>query len=110
MDETMQNKYDFEKMDAIIKKLGNDELLGQATEECCELGQALQKVWRALKGTTPVSIETAISNLNEEAADVLLLIDCLRKAGLLNIDTVEDTIEYKINRWFERVTKKLEGE
>ena len=49
---------------AIQTLLGPDELLGQATEECCELGQALQKLRRALKGTTPVTTDRKSTRLN----------------------------------------------
>lgn len=46
-------------MEEISLVLGREELLGQLSEECCELGQAAQKVRRAMKGTTPVRLEEA---------------------------------------------------
>lgn len=91
-----------EQLRAICGKLGRDELLGQATEESCELGQACQKVRRARKGTTPVKLPEATGKLDEEAGDVLLLIDCLVESGVVNLDAAVESARRKIARWYGR--------
>lgn len=87
---------------AIQKLLGPDELLGQATEECCELGQALQKLRRALKGTTPVTTGQAMAKMDEEAGDVMLLLDCLEDEGLVDLDAARESARQKLRRWYGR--------
>ena len=97
---------------AIQTLLGPDELLGQATEECCELGQAteeccelgqaLQKLRRALKGTTPVTTGQAMAKMNEEAGDVMLLLDCLEDEGLVDLDAARESARQKLQRWYGR--------
>lgn len=77
--------------------------LGQLTEECGELIQATQKVRRALKGTTPVSLDDALVHLAEECADVALCIDTLATVKLVNEVGVQNIGRYKTGRWYGRV-------
>lgn len=91
------------KLSEVRNILGVEEILGQLTEECAELIQAAQKVRRALKGTTPVSVDDAVVNLVEECADVFLALDCLDEFGLLNMTGVQFVGRYKTDRWHKRI-------
>lgn len=90
------------KLTETCNKLGVDELLGQLTEECGELVQAAQKVRRARKGTTPVSLDDALVKLIEECADVLLCIDALTRMGLVDQTGLQFIGRYKNDRWYSR--------
>lgn len=87
----------------IIMKIGMEEIFSQLSEECCELAQAAQKVRRVLHGTTPVSMGDAVSALEEEAGDVLLLLDFAVRAGVLDMDAAAASAKTKNVRWFHRV-------
>ena len=89
-------------MEEISLALGCEELLGQLTEECCELGQAAQKVRRAMKGTTPVRLEAAREKLTEEVGDVLLLLDFMEKNSLLTLEEARNIAGSKLVRWYGR--------
>lgn len=93
------------KLREIANKLGAEELIGQLTEECGELVQAAQKVRRAIKGTTPVSMDDAMVKLIEECADVLLCIDALTKTGIIDPIGVQFVGRYKNDRWHRREIK-----
>ena len=81
--------------------LGQEEILAQLAEECGELTQAALKMRRVLTGKnmTPVSWEKASADLNEEMADVILLI------AMVGIDEekVAETINRKVKRWYGRL-------
>lgn len=89
-------------MEEISLALGCEELLGQLSEECCELGQAAQKLRRALKGTTPVTTGQAMAKMNEEAGDVLLLLDFMEKNSLLTLEEARNIAGSKLVRWYGR--------
>lgn len=90
----------------VIFAAGIEEVLNQLTEECGELVQAAQKARRAMVGLTPVSREQALEMLQEEAADVLLLIDYLDTAGMIDRERIMDTMHEKNKRWYARVVGK----
>lgn len=90
----------------IILALGQEEILSQCAEECCELGQAAEKMRRVLRGTTPVSMEEAAAKLAEESGDVLLLLDYLVRAGLLDLEAAIASARRKNTRWYGRVIGK----
>lgn len=126
------------KLSEICETLGVDELLGQLTEECGELIdaatnvmrktarnrlalmelvkkcgkliQAAQKARRALKGTTPVSLDEAIIHLTEECADVALCIDTLCTVRLVDENGIQFIGRYKNGRWNGRVCKTERSE
>lgn len=89
----------------IREKLGTEELLAQLAEEATELAHAALKLRRVFGGTnpTPTTYEEAIDNLEEEIADVKLLLHVLdlnnvhRKARYTNI------MQIKIRRWAKRL-------
>lgn len=87
----------------IIMKIGMEEIFSQLSEECCELAQAAQKVRRVLHGTTPVSMDDAEAMLEEEAGDVMLMLDYVTRAGLLDMDAAAASAKTKNVRWFHRV-------
>lgn len=87
----------------IAGKLTADEILCQCAEECTELAQAALKLRRAMAGTTPVTPYQAIACVNEEAADVLNLLDALRAIGAMDPDCVDSIRAYKARRWHARV-------
>lgn len=65
------------RMVEIAEKYGEEYLLRQLTEECCELGKAAMKMVRSRHGETPVRETEARENLIEEIADVLVMIDAV---------------------------------
>lgn len=90
------------KKKAIMYELGREEILSQLTEECCELGQAAQKVRRSIKGTTPVTFADASAKLEEETADVLTCLEMLIDWGMIGLEHVAKIQSKKVNRWFTR--------
>lgn len=87
----------------ICDALGIDELLGKFCEECAEAIQAAQKLRRALRGTTPVSVDEAIQHLTEECGDVALCIDTLVQVKLVDENGIQFIGKYKNVRWHRRV-------
>ena len=81
--------------------LGQEEILAQLAEECGELTQAALKMRRVLNGKnmTPVSMEQASADLNEEMADVILLF------GMVGFDEekIAEVINRKVKRWYGRL-------
>lgn len=97
---------DQQKLVDICDTLGREELLGQLTEECGELIQATQKFRRALKGTTPVSLDEAQVHLTEEIADVALCMDTMIELGLVDRTGVQFIGRYKADRWHGRIVER----
>jgi len=85
------------------------ECLAQLAEEACELSQAALKLRRAM-GTgnpTPISVEDAIANLEEEIADVQLCTAVLVYADTrINADNIERVMNEKTTRWLERLKER----
>ena len=90
----------------IVCALGRVELLHQCAEECSELAIACSKVRRSLAGTTPMTLEQALSCLTEEAGDVMLLLDCLERKGLLDLEAAMGSARQKTIRWYGRTVGK----
>lgn len=89
----------------IVAALPRDELLGQISEECSELTQAAQKLRRAWAGTTDKPESPALLDLAEESADVIVCIQTLEAAGLVEWDCIERIAAYKSRRWLRRIEK-----
>lgn len=91
-------------MDDIRRHLGEPEILAQLMEECAELGQAASKLRRGLDGrnVTPVSIVEAEEKMQEEMADVLVL---MMMAGM-DFAEMASVIYKKVPRWKERLGLK----
>lgn len=77
--------------------------LDRMVRKCGELIQAAQKARRAMSGTTPVSLNDALVHLSEECADVVVCIDTLIDAGLIDENGLQFIGGYKIDRWHGRV-------
>lgn len=96
----------------LFSAIGPHAMLDQLTEECCELGKAAMKVIRAMgEGTpTPVSLGEARENLVEELADVTVMLTLLKVGFLTEVENydVEQTLDRKLERFVERVTKDLQ--
>lgn len=93
-----------ENAKAYIKdRLSQEELLAQLAEEASELTHAALKLRRALDGTnpTPVDFRTAFAALQEEVADVTLLVQ------LLGLDSdpgaLRAIMDHKTLRWRRRL-------
>lgn len=90
----------------IRDKVPRAELLAQLAEEGAELTHAALKLRRAIDGTnpTPVRLTDAVDALQEEVADVLLLIELL---GLdRDEESIEETMSRKLHRWADRLKGK----
>lgn len=85
-----------------VRNLPKRDLYDQLAEECCELAQAVHKYVRASgmsPNPTPVSIERARANLEEEVEDVLL---CMWVLDLIPADGIRYN---KLARWAGRIEK-----
>lgn len=91
-----------------MNKDTEEEILCQCAEECAELAQACLKMRRVLRGTTPVSAETAAQNIVEETGDVLNCIDVMVDRKMVIIDNAQR--REKLKRWAERIKEWKEKE
>lgn len=90
----------------IKEQVPRAELLAQLAEEGAELTHAALKLRRVIDGTnpTPVKLTDAVDALQEEVADVLLLIQLL---GLdQDGESVQEIIDFKTLRWADRLKEK----
>ena len=90
------------QLQAVSDKLGWLEWLSQTAEEAAELSQAANKLRRAYKRLTPVQPEEARRHLAVEAADLLVCLERLREAEVLDMDDVLDIALQKAARWHGR--------
>lgn len=90
-------------IDVIREILPQEELLAQLAEEASELAHAALKLRRVYDGRnyTPVTESEAIANLQEEIADVQLVVTVLRLEMNLS-DSVRDK-SGKLKRWIGRL-------
>ena len=100
-------------LDYIVEHLPLSERAAQLAEEAAELAQAALKYRRALDGVnpTPVTLEQAGDNLDEEVADVL--------ACLASITSPDDIAKFwvgwnmaagkKAARWRQRLEERGRG-
>lgn len=89
-----------------IQSLGEPELLAQLAEEAAELAQAALKLRRVYTGDnpTPVTEQTAKSDLLEESADVAL---CLETLGISAADIrIRQIKRFKRRRWATRIAER----
>lgn len=96
------DKHERKMQRKVIRKLGEEEILSQLSEECSELAQAAQKLRRVLHGTTFVSVEDARDALEEEVGDVLNMIDYAEKIGAVDLDKAMEIAHEKSTRWYIR--------
>ena len=85
-------------------KLNGSELLAQLAEETAELGKAALKLRRVMEGKnpTPVTLEDAFDNFEEEIADVLLCLDVMGY-DLKELSRYQAIMDGKRERWVRRL-------
>lgn len=89
----------------IVKHIGKPVLLEQAAEECTELSHACLKMARKMRGEnpTPKTMEEIKYSLTEEIADVLLCVQFIIDADLVDDEHVDEIITEKHKRWISRL-------
>lgn len=94
-------------MNKISDYLSTSDLLCQLAEECSELAQAALKLKRAMEGTNPPqrSILECWDDLDEEIADVFLVIQQMGLADKENTKKFVDIAGKKKERWLDRLQK-----
>ena len=98
------------KMKKINDYLTTPDLLCQLAEEASELAQAALKLKRAMEGTnpTPMSVEECVANMDEEIADVSLLVDLLGYNTREHMLAQGRVAQWKVERWLKRL-EEAEG-
>lgn len=97
------------KIEYIRVKLTNEDLLLQLAEEAAELGHAALKLCRVLTGRnpTPQNMRGAVDNLNEEIADVALVLKTLGYDLESDYDpNRQGRMENKLARWVHRLREQ----
>lgn len=88
----------------IKSRLSEEMILGQLMEECAELIKAAHKVIRERQGVNLPHIDhSAVENLEEEIADVML---CVSLLSCVDGDKIESWIISKENRWERRLKEE----
>ncbi len=90
-----ERKNELTKLTDVIATMHTEAGLIIATEECCELVQAITKLMRG-------SVKN-IDNLAEEIADVTICIDWVKRIYGIKESDVNHWIDFKINRCNERL-------
>ena len=93
----------------------SEAVIDMAAEECLELAEVftvlskrLMKLNRIRRGKsiTPVTLEECKKHLVEEVGDVQIAIDELMRLDVVNKDKVIDSMNYKYERWLNRINKE----
>lgn len=94
-------------MDKISDYLSTGDLLCQLAQECSELAQAALKLKRAMEGTNPPqrSILECWDDLDEEIADVFLVIQQMGLTDKKNAEKLLAIIDQKKKRWLDWLRK-----
>lgn len=89
----------------ITEKIGLPAMLEQTAEECTELAHACQKLARIYRGNnpTPVTERDASDAIEEETADVMICVDELTRAGVIQLPTMRVRMQKKLDRARERL-------
>lgn len=92
------------KVDDILWAVTKGDLYGQLAEECCELAKAALKAQRYFQGTNPPAQNGSeiMDSLDEEVADVLLMIDVAMLAPESN-----ERMTAKLRRWHDRLGESV---
>lgn len=97
--------------DYVLDKVPVWELLAQVAEEATELAHAALKARRVfdIGNPTPISLEEAYDQLEEEIGDLLL---CLEMLGydLKELGLFRAQMDDKLQRWADRLGKAQEEE
>ena len=89
----------------IGEKIGLPALLEQCAEECAELAHACLKTARIYRGEnpTPASFKDCRLNLEEEIADVTLVMGAIIAELGIDPRSIENTCDFKLKRWNDRI-------
>lgn len=97
----------------IRDNISEEELLAQLAEEAAELGHAALKMRRVMDGRnpTPVRLSEAYANLQEEIADVQLVLEVLvlEVLGLDGYAQHAEARQAKLDRWVGRLREGAGG-
>ena len=94
-------------IEAAIAKLGEENQMRQTQEELAELIVAINKYERAIKENIhPLYINTARKNIIEEMADVLIMLDAVKKILDIQDEEIEHFRAFKLNRLLDRLKKE----
>ena len=96
-------------IEAAIAKLGEENQMRQTQEELAELIVAINKYERAIKENIhPLYINAARKNIIEEMADVLIMLDAVKKMLDIQDEELEHFRAFKLNRLLDRLKKESE--
>lgn len=99
----------------IANHYGLESQSRQLMEECGELSQAVNKVWRSVKGFVKGSgksteVVEAEANLVEEMADVSVMIMQLQELLGISNSRLKDAIEFKLDREIQKIHNERRAE
>ena len=102
-----------QKIRHIANHYGFESQSRQLMEECGELTQATNKVWRTMKeletdSDAAIDYEIAEKNLIGEIADISIMIAQIQKLLGINDERVMVEVEIKLDREIDRIKKKQE--
>lgn len=88
----------------LLERIGDAAMLEQTAEECSELAHACLKYARMLRGENPADMlkSTAMDNVVEEMADVMICLDELTGIDVLSMHEVGKWMDFKERRMKER--------
>ena len=96
-------------IEAAIAKLGEENQMRQTQEELAELIVAINKYERFIKSNRhPKLIKLARKNIIEEMADVLIMLDAVKKILDIQDEEIEHFRAFKLNRLLDRLKKESE--
>ena len=96
-------------IEAAIAKLGEENQMRQTQEELAELIVAINKYERAIKYNGCLSYIAYIrKELIEEMADVLIMLDAVKKILDIQDEEIEHFRAFKLNRLLDRLKKESE--
>ena len=96
-------------IEAAIAKLGEENQMRQTQEELAELIVAINKYERAIKyNGYPSYIAYIRKELIEEMADVLIMLDAVKKMLDIQDEEIEHFRAFKLNRLLDRLKKESE--
>ena len=94
------------KIFKIANHYGEDAQVDMLIEEMSELTKALLKNRRAQKGQTDTPVRATVNAIEEEVADVLIMLHQIIYLG--DFEDLEDIIEEKLDRQLERIEAEKE--
>ena len=93
-------------IEAAIAKLGEENQMRQTQEELAELIVAINKYERAIKNDGhPSYIADTRKNIIEEMADVLIMLDAVKKILDIQDEEIKEVRDFKLNRLLNRLKK-----